>query len=80
MEGQVSHSKTRLHNRVIGHGWSRPEYQYEGPTVREGGTNQWLCIVRMNASEWGRAYGPSRHAASEAAAAIAYSVLIQQGY
>ena len=45
MEGQITHSKTRLHNHVSGRGKARPEYHYEGPLPREGGTHQWLCIV-----------------------------------
>ncbi|KAL1662829.1 hypothetical protein EV122DRAFT_226618 [Schizophyllum commune] len=80
MEGQTSHFKTRLHNRVVGHGWARPEFHYTGPLVGEGGSNQWLCVVNINGIEFGRAYGPSRQAASEAAATTAYNALIQKGH
>ncbi|KAL1662830.1 hypothetical protein GGF50DRAFT_116644 [Schizophyllum commune] len=75
----MEHAKTRLHNRVGGHGWARPEYDWGGPFA--GATDrQWLCIVRINGAEWGRGYGASRSAASEMAATAAYNALVAQGY
>ncbi|KAI5892257.1 uncharacterized protein SCHCODRAFT_02748523 [Schizophyllum commune H4-8] len=74
-----THEKTKLHNRVTGLGWPRPELEYLS-FPREPAAQQWLCIVRINKGEWGRAYGPSRQAASEAAATVAYDALTRAGY
>ncbi|KAL1713586.1 hypothetical protein EV715DRAFT_295940 [Schizophyllum commune] len=74
-----THEKTKLHNRVTGLGWPRPELEYV-PFPKEPAAKQWLCIVRINNGEWGRGYGQSRQAASEMAANAAYNNLIQQGY
>ncbi|KAI5891674.1 uncharacterized protein SCHCODRAFT_02505348 [Schizophyllum commune H4-8] len=73
-------ARTRLRSRVNSHGWAPPEFDFAGPFTMGGRTKQWLCIVRMNGAEWGRAYGPTKQAAGEAAADNAYNALIQQGY
>ncbi|KAL1700506.1 hypothetical protein EV121DRAFT_295150 [Schizophyllum commune] len=78
--GQSPHMKTRLHNRVTGHGWDAPKVEVSGPVRGEPPASQWLCVIRINGAEWARAYGPSRSAASEAAATAAYNALLAQGY
>ncbi|KAI4294458.1 hypothetical protein K523DRAFT_239945 [Schizophyllum commune Tattone D] len=73
--------KTKLHNRVTGLKWPKPEFDFAGPFNGQGGSpQQWLCVVRINGGEWGRAYAPSRQAASEAASTVAYNALTRAGY
>ncbi|KAL1701741.1 hypothetical protein EV121DRAFT_211521 [Schizophyllum commune] len=77
---EPQNAKTRLHSRVNSHGWPLPRFDFAGPFTMGGRTKQWLCIVRTTGAEWGRAYGPTKQAAGEAAADNAYNTLIQQGY
>ncbi|KAL1705929.1 hypothetical protein EV121DRAFT_289958 [Schizophyllum commune] len=74
------HWKTKLHNRVASYGsnWTGPVYDYGEPT--KSNNNRWLCVVRINGTEMGRADGTSRVAASEAAAQRAYECLSREGH